>query len=374
MKQEHKLYAAVGALVVVVGLVFVVQSGEKKEAEAHSAAGETAELPKLEIKQDGISKIEIGNKDKGSVTLEKKGDKWEITAPVGAPANQSHIDAVLKNLEALSIDQRITDGAKSYDKYELSDGKSVHVVVFKGAEKVLDAHFGKSGGRGQTMRLAGQEAVYGVKGYSAFNYTREVKNWRHNEIIKFEGDNAINVTVDNEHGQFSFSKNGEDWAGTFAARDKDSLAKAKPIDEFDGAQVGKLVNAYKTLRSIDFAADGDDTGVADPLAAGGGIVRIKLRDGAGDYELKIGNKQKSNNRYVAKEGDATVYVISSWAGDWATHGVDKYQKKAEEEGDGEKDGAKDAKPATAGKAPAPAKAAPAPKAPPASKAPAAPTK
>ena len=175
MKQEHKLYAAVGALVVVVGLVYAVQSEEKKDAAAHSAQGEAAELPKLELKQDGVTKLEIGNKDKGTVTLEKKGDKWEVTAPVSAPANQSHVESLLKNLETLAIEQRITEGAKSYEKYELSEGKSVHVVVYKGADKVLDAHFGKSGGRGQTMRLAGQDAVYGAHGL-AFSRFQPIKH------------------------------------------------------------------------------------------------------------------------------------------------------------------------------------------------------
>ncbi|MFP6686425.1 MAG: DUF4340 domain-containing protein, partial [Polyangiaceae bacterium] len=58
----------------------------------------------------------------------------------------------------------------------------------------------------------------------------------------------------------------------------------------------------------------------------GGVVRIKLKDDAGDYTLRVGKAQEGSNRYLAKDGSDTVYVISSWASDWATAEPAKFEK------------------------------------------------
>ena len=75
-------------------------------------------------------------------------------------------------------------------QYELTDDKGVHVVAYKGDAKATDLYFGKSGSRGQMARIAGKDGVYIAQGYSAYLYTREVKNWRETSILKFEDANA----------------------------------------------------------------------------------------------------------------------------------------------------------------------------------------
>jgi hypothetical protein len=43
----------------------------------------------------------------------------------------------------------------------------------------------------------------------------------------------------------------------------------------------------------------------------------------------VGKTQEGSNRYVAKSGSDTVYVISSWAADWATAEPSKFEKPPE---------------------------------------------
>ena len=81
----------------------------------------------------------------------------------------------------------------------LSDDKAVHLTLFKGSEKVVDAFFGKSGGRGQSARKAGVDGVFSVTGYSSSLYAREVKQWRDGEIVKFD-DAAVYIGPDNGGG------------------------------------------------------------------------------------------------------------------------------------------------------------------------------
>jgi hypothetical protein len=296
-------------------------------------------LPSIAVSKadsDAISKLEIKNADKSSITLEKKGENWEVTAPVSAKANASNVRSLLDNLETLKVKESIDRTAATYPQYELTDEKAVHVTAYKGDGKVVDAYFGKSGSRGQLARIGGKDGVWVVDKYSSYLYTREVKNWRETSILKFEDANVIQASITNANGQLSFSKNDEKWSGSVALRDKDKKLE-KPEKEwkkFDEAKVKDLLRAFKALTAEDFADDkATDTGL-DNAEANGGVIQIKLKDNAGDITMKVGKTSKGSSRYAIKEGgDGTVYVISSWSADWATAAASKFEKSDEKKGE-----------------------------------------
>jgi hypothetical protein len=347
MKTEYKIYAALVLLALIAtGLYFSKQS-RAKQAEEHAVTASSADLPSISVPKDDVEKItklEIHNpgKDKDAkpsdVTIEKKGDAWEVTKPVQAKANAANVRSLLDNFKDLKVKESIDKTEASYSQYELTDEKAVHVVAFKGSDKVVDMYFGKSGSRGQMARTHQHEGVFVVGGYSSFLYTREVKNWRETQILKFEDANAIQVEVENKNGEFSFSKNGDKWSGSERKRDKDGkLDKAdKDWKKFDEGKVKDLLRAYKGLNAEDFAEDKADTGL-DKAEENGGVVKIKLKDNAGDYTIKVGKTQKGSSRFATKEpGDGTVYVVSSWAADWATGAASKFEKADDKKKDKDK--------------------------------------
>jgi hypothetical protein len=327
--------------------VWLVRRDTKRDAEAHAVTSK-ADLPKVKLTKEDAEKItkwQIKAKDKGEVTLEKKGDKWELTLPLAAPASKSNVDSLVSGVQSFEVQSLISEGTEQYAKNELDDASATHVVAFKGEEKALEMWFGKSGSRGQMARIAGKDAVYAVKGYSSYTFVREVKNWRENEILKFEEDNAIQTEVENAHGKFSFTKEGDKWSATFYARDEKKgtlAATGKAIERFDDGKLKELLRAFKNLRATDFGDDKSDAGLDDPVKHGG-TVYVKLKDNAGELKLKIGKTEKGSNRFFSKEGDPTPYVITSWAADWATANVDKFQKPEEKKDDKDKDKKDDGK-------------------------------
>jgi hypothetical protein len=336
MKQEQKLMTG-AVLLVALGIgVYVSRTAQKKDADQHTVTA-AADMPTIKLSAEDaekITKLVINNKDKGEVTLEKKGDKWELTKPVSAAANQANVKSLLDNAQKLEIESLIAKTADVHKKYELEDGTATHAQFFKGKDKVLDVFFGKSGSRGQMMRLGGKDEVYTAKGFSTFVWSREAKQWRDTDILKFEDGNAISAEVENGNGKFSFTLNDKTWNASFYKRGKKGklAAKGKDIDEFDENKVKDLLRAYKALKATNFAEKGADTGIDDPIENDGGIVRIKLKDDAGEFELKVGKEHEKGNRYLVKEGgDGTVYVVTSWAADWATAEVEKFQKSDEPE-------------------------------------------
>jgi hypothetical protein len=319
MKIEQKIYAATGVLVVLLGGLWVANKSEKDDAMAHSATAASASLPDIKLPADDadkVTKIEIKNAAKGEVVLEKQGDAWKLTKPVDYPANQQNVKTLIDNVKEIRVKDSIDTGKGQYATYDLEDDKAVHVQLFKEANKAVDLYFGKSGTRGQMTRIADKDGVYVASGYSNYLYTREVKDWRDRDVMKFEDANVISATLTNSNGSFSFSKGeGDKWSGTF---------KGKAINGFDPDKVKDMLRAYKTLSADDFG-DADkspaDTGLDKPAT-----LTIKMKDEGGTIRLNVGKEVTGKGRYAQKEGNPTVFVLSTYVSDWAVAAESKFQK------------------------------------------------
>jgi Domain of unknown function (DUF4340) len=318
--------------VVLLGVLGVLVYRQAKQDAAIGAPVTTAAaLPTVAVPDD-IDKISITNGEKGEVDLEKVADPkaeatdggaggvWQLTKPVKAPANQQTLKDLVANLKDLKVDSQVAiklDDDVRKDK-QLDAAHAVHVMAWKGADKKLDAVFGKSGAAGELTILTDKpNDVWAVKGYSSYLYTKDPKDYRDKEILKFDDASAAQVTITNAHGTLSFTK-GDKWAGTF---DKKSIA------HFDDAKVQDMLRALRNLNADDFG-DGKslaDTGLDKPSAT----LAIHLKDDAKSYELLVGNVSTGTNRW-AKRGDSdTIYQIASYAADWLLSDDSKYHATAD---------------------------------------------
>ncbi len=316
MSQSTKLYAGV---IILVGLGGAIYWAKNKDDQVGRSTTRSAEIP--EIKNlDEIDKVSIKNGDKDEIVVEKKGDKWEVVKPVQAPANQSNVDQLVKNLKELKPKEIISDQATEDSKkdYDLVPEKAVHVVAYKGGDKKIDLMFGASGPRGQIVMVEGKPGIYTVSGYSSYLYTREVKGFRDTEIFKYDDQNANGLTIAKKDGVLSFTKEGDKWSGTW---------KGAPIARFDEEKVKDAVRSFKSLTADDFG-DGKtlaETGLDTPEST----VTIQLKDNAGKFVLKVGKTSTGSNRWAMKEGSDTIYSIPSWNAEWALAEVSKFQKPAD---------------------------------------------
>ena len=289
-----------------------------------SAAVSSGEMPTINAPDD-VDKLDITNADKGEIVLEKQGDNWVITSPLkSAMANQQSVKDAINNLKDWKLKEQLVlklDDDVKKDK-QLDEAHAIHIVAFKGGDKKTDVYFGKMGGGGQLVQLAGKpDAVYTATGYSGYLFTREAKDWRDKEIFKFDDANASQITIDNVNGKFSFTK-GDKWAGTF---------KGNPIEKFDDQKVKDFLRDVKALTAEDFG-DGksdSDTGLNAPSST----VTVSLKDGAGTYVMKVGNVAKDTSHYAARMNggvmDPTVFIVGKTGSDWALAGKDKFQASAD---------------------------------------------
>ncbi len=314
-----KIVYSLGALLVAGGLASWQLSRDGKKGAARTAA----DMPKLEGSDDvDTIKLTAPEKDgkQTEVVLEKKGETWVMVKPVAYAANQASVKSLVDNFKEVKVSDVIADAATDDQKkaFDLDDKKAIRVVASKGGATKVDWLFGKGGGRGQMMMIAGQKGVYAASNYSSWLYNKEVKAWRDSEIFKLEEDKIVGLTVTNTHGVFVFAKdtNAKEkaWDGKF---------KGAKIARFDAKKVEDAVRAFKALAADDFA-DGKsdaDTGLDKPEA----VVVLSDKDGA-KSTLSVGKVAAGTNRYAKKSGSDTVFVISSWPADWATSDEAKYQE------------------------------------------------
>lgn len=305
-------------LVVLAALAGGVYFKAKEDSKIGTTEAIEAELPDLKVEGD-VDKISITNADKGEVVLEKKGDTWEVVKPVAAPANQTNVKTLVDNLKELKAKELVASAPSEEQKkeFQFEPSKAVHVVAYKGADKKLDATFGKAGARGQMAMVDGKPGVYTVTGYTSYSFARDVKGWRDVEILKFDDANASQLQIENKNGKLSFGKGGggDKWGGSF---------KDKPIAELDEDKVKEALRAFKSLNADDFG-DGKtpaETGLDSPESK----VTVTLKDNAGTYVLKVGKVASGNAHYAQKEGNPTIFVIGQTASDFALADAAKFQK------------------------------------------------
>ena len=335
MSREKLIIVGVVVLGLLGGLVYRQVKHDESLGQPQAIAADA--LPTINAPDD-IDKISITNGDKGEVVLEKVPDPkgaptdggpatmWTLTKPVKADANPQTVTDLVTNLKDLKVDSRVNlklDDDVRKDK-QLDSAHAVHVIAWKGGDKKVDELFGKSGAAGELVVVTDKpDAVWAAKGYSAYLYTKESKDFRKKDILHFDDSNAEQVTVANSHGTLSFTKgtgkDGKDaWTGS---------ANGKPIARFDQEKVKDMLRAIKALNAEDFG-DGKspaDTGLDKPE----GTLTVHLKDDAKSPELLVGSVSTGTNRWAKRGDDDMIYQITSFASDWATAESAKFQAAAD---------------------------------------------
>ncbi|MCL2822502.1 MAG: DUF4340 domain-containing protein [Polyangiaceae bacterium] len=334
MQTEKKIYIGLGILVLLGGMIYWRSTTPKDSAARSDTSASVSARPDFKIPgetAENVTKLVIKEKDKPEVVLEKRGEDWWVTKPLEAKASLSNVKSTIDNLKTIETKDSINDTPEApamYGDYELEGEKAIQVLAYvgeAGSEKVFDAYFGKTGSRGQMARLADKPGIWVVKGFSSYQYSRQIKDWREKSILKFEDQNVVSVSIENEDGKYSFSKNGDEWSGT---RNKQKIARLDP------EKIKDMLRAYKGLNAEDFADElkdkPDETGVGPKPSS---VITIVLKDDAGTLRIVFGNTSSGSSRYAKKDGDENLFVIGSWAADWATAKVEKFQKPEGKEDD-----------------------------------------
>lgn len=325
MSRDRLIIIGVVVLAVLGYFVYRQADKDKKLGTTGPVAASSADFPVISSPED-IDKVEIQDGKKDKIVLEKKDDKWVVTAPVSAPANQQSVKEIVTNLGTLKIKEQVVmtlDEEVKKSKH-LDADQALHVVSYKGSEKKTDISTGTTGALGLLTMVAGKnDVVYATSGFSSYLYTKEAKDWRDKEVLKFDEAGVVGITVENKGSgdagapaSFSFTKGEKEWGASF---------NGKPIARFDEQRAKDLLKELHAVNAEDFG-DGKaptETGLDAPLAT----ITITFKDNAPKIVVKIGKTAANGtSHYAIKDGNPTVFVVGKPTADWALADVTKFQK------------------------------------------------
>ena len=136
-------------------------------------------LPELHVETSKVDHVEITPPGQPRVVLERKDGAWRLTTPQDAPVDQGNVGSLIENLSQLQVTDVIDPApdADAIEKFKVADSMATHVIATGGGTSLFEGWFGESTGRGQMLRLAGDNRVLAVRGYSSYRYNRLPKNW-----------------------------------------------------------------------------------------------------------------------------------------------------------------------------------------------------
>ncbi|HVV51614.1 MAG TPA: DUF4340 domain-containing protein, partial [Polyangia bacterium] len=236
-------------------------------------------------------------------------------------------DEAIGNLTTLHLWKELDPGTSHYAQYDLTEAKALHIVAWRGPDKLVDLYCGKGSLQGQLVRLPDRDGMFalvnwGPQGYQGFLFTGDVRSWRETAIFKFDPDAAVAIEIRNPQGRLLFTKEAGRWRG---ARSGPRGGAPAPLARLDAAKITQLLRDYQSLAADDFGPRSARAGSGvDDAERTGGVIRIGLAGGA-DLTLRVGKPAHDESRFAIKDsrwavkdgGDGTLYALSPYTAGWA---------------------------------------------------------
>jgi len=231
MKQTT--WILVGALVVLAVITFFVlrQPGETSASESSGVmlvSYDSASVDKIEVTAPGTS-----------VTLEKQGNGWMVTAPLRYRADQSVITAAVGKGKNIEVKNVVSSNPEKQHLFQV-DSAGTLIQVYAGGSPVAAFRVGKPGPSYMEtyVRKEGSNDVFLAEGMFTYVFSHPAKDWRDKSIYKSEPELIRSVTY----------KYGDT---TFTLAMKDSLWRLNG-DSVSQATVRSLLGSLANLQADDF--------------------------------------------------------------------------------------------------------------------------
>lgn len=356
---------------VIAGVVFVALLGAAiyvvKQRSVDDAGGDEAPLPQLPaIDDEAVTELEISRPGTGegaereTVRLVRQGEEWRVAEPVDAVADQEAVHTALAKLEELEVRGVAATNPENHARLEVDEDKGIKVVVKGSDGPIATLWIGAYRNRNTMVRLDGDDTVVSVAGSIKFAFNKELKNWRNRRVVNVDPARVRQVRFESENGRWEFARNAEDeWTPAEGQEE---------IERFGPSKVQSVVSSIARMRAVNFAEPGvnrEQAGLLEPTATVTLWVRPEGEDasdsaegatagednaeaeGEGSAEgvegaeggddaspaealetivLRLGAGLENDERYLEREGDETIYVVSQYLADRMRPNAESFQQ------------------------------------------------
>ncbi len=250
------------------------------------------------------SQLEIRGSDDAVLTLVKQAGEWRVDELGGFPADGQQVDDLLEDLKQLTVRRPVVSSSRYHAAFKVTENEyEARVLVWEESadEPEVDLIVGSSPNfRSSHVRLAGEDAVYEVRGLSPYDLRTDSSSWIDKNLVEADETRVIGLTLTNESGSFELEKQEGVWKVVSPA--------ASAGKELDAEKAEALIRTASSIRLSDGTGPVDDTahGLGRPAAT---LVLRLGPDGTEDSSeteltVKVGGQVEDNEsqRYITRGG------------------------------------------------------------------------
>lgn len=306
------------ATVVLLGLGGAIYWAQKHPSSGSDQTTTPAAGPKLaDISPSQVQSVQITRRDGTTISIQKQGGQWMITAPQQYMADQDAVSSMLASLNPLTADSVVQDSAANVAQFGLNPGTVMTVSVREnnGSTQTLAI-----GGDVPTTSLVyakwgSSPKIYALNSSIKTGFDKSLNDLRDKRLLTIDSSKWNRLDLSGPKGAMEFVKNSQgDWI--FAkpqAYRTDSFAVSELVRKLGDARMDLSSSAEDQAKSKTAFATGQPIATAQ-VAGDTGAQTLQVRKNKDDY-------------YANSSVVPGAYKISSDLGQALDKGVDDFRNK-----------------------------------------------
>lgn len=254
--------------------------------------------PAFGFTRDEITAISV-TKAGQTVSLESKGDKWLITQPVSASADESAVNALIADVVSARIERELSASAEDARSYGLADpAVRVEIKLKNGQTRKIDLGQKDVLGSSVYARIDGGDKVAMLPAAVLTSSDKGLKDLRDQSLLGATQFDLSGLKIANDSGGFELAKKDTAWTIVSpAAGAADENAISSLLGDLTSAKAADIVSETAD-DAAKYGLDKSKLSVTAKLAAGG--------------ERTIAIGAKIDDKYYAKASDRPqIYKVDS---------------------------------------------------------------
>lgn len=268
-----------------------------------------------DIPDADIQEITIAKKGGPSVTVQRSGGKWVITAPQQLPADQDAVSSIASSLSPLTADSVVEDKTSDPGKYGLtSPTLTITVKEKNGKSEVISFGDDVPAGSLVYVREDDSSKVDAIASSVRSSFDKGLSDLRDKRLLTFDSNKLTQIEISAPKSDIIFEKrNASDWM----------VEKPKPY-RADNFQVEELLRKLSEAK-MDLSGMEDQKAIDNSFKTGKPVATVKVTGPSGTQSLEV--RRNKDSYYAQSSVVPGIYKISTDLGKQMEKSLDDYRNR-----------------------------------------------
>jgi hypothetical protein len=282
MKRSTLILLLIAAVAGVAVYYLEIKPGKPRDEEPDTSK------PAFKFSRDEITSLSL-NRGGQTINLENQNNKWVITQPVNAAADESALNSLVGDLVSARVERELTASAEDLKGYGLSEPAiKLEVKLKNGETHRIELGSKDPIGSSAYSRIDGAQNVALIPAALITSADKPLEDLRDRSVLGATQYELASVRINNENGSYELEKKDSEW------NIKSPLEG--PADESAVSSMLSDITGAKATEIIDMPEDPAKYGLDKSKVS----ITAKLTTGS-ERTITIGSKV--DEKYYAKTSD-----------------------------------------------------------------------